>query len=129
MYSVQSLVPGKHEWKVISSSRAGHQVFDNITSAFKTLRSNMDLARCIFPMRVGDEEGVVYYEYDPEQDMRLPGPRFRETSRRAYFLWERAGKPACNGEEFWYQAETELPDENGLKVSPVALLYGADLLV
>lgn len=30
---------------------------------------------------------------------------------RAYYLWEQAGCPRCDGSEFWFKAESELRNE------------------
>jgi hypothetical protein len=40
----------------------------------------------------------------------MPDPREREITRRAYELWEQAGQPKGQDEEFYYQAEQELRD-------------------
>ena len=43
-------------------------------------------------------------------DGRDISPREERIRRRAYELWERAGKPAGDHERFWHQAEAELDD-------------------
>jgi hypothetical protein len=43
-------------------------------------------------------------------------PTEEQIKRRAYELWERAGKPEGREEEFYYQAEEELRKKN--KPSP-----------
>ena len=120
-YSVQSNheclpwePPPEFGWKTISSDRAGHQEFDSLDVAIRAFEYNANLARCIWPMRVIDSEGKVYRVYDPESDTRLPGCRWRIIQKNAYYLWEAAGRPECNGEEFWLQAEQELPEHNGI---------------
>jgi len=115
-YLVQSNHAGYHghRWETISSDRAGHQEFDNLDTAIRVLERNADMARCIWPMRVIDTDGKVYRGYDPAADTRLPGCRWEMVQKNAYQLWEAAGRPECNGEEFWFQAENELPEHNGL---------------
>lgn len=39
--------------------------------------------------------------------------REERVRRRAYELWEAAGKPAGDHERFWHQAEAELAAEEG----------------
>ena len=120
MYSVQSNHspwPGEieHGWATISSSRAGHQVFDTLEEAIRTLEFNASLSRCIWPMRVVDHQGHVYRVYDPYQDMRLPGIRRQKIQQEAYLLWEKAGQPVSDGREFWEQAESALEESNGIE--------------
>lgn len=104
----------KNGWKTISSDRAGHQVFQDLEVAFRNLKHNADLARCICPMRVMDSHGRVYRIYDPEKDTRLPGCRHRMIQRNAYLLWEKAGSPQSDGTEFWAKAEAELQESDGI---------------
>jgi len=35
----------------------------------------------------------------------------KDIEKRAYYLWEQAGRPEGNGWEFWLQAEGQLMDE------------------
>lgn len=106
--------PPEHGWKTISSERAGHQEFDSLDVAIQVFERNVDMARCIWPMRIIDTEGKIYQVYDPEADTRLPGCRGRIIEKNAYYLWEAAGRPESDGEEFWLRAEKELPEHNGI---------------
>ena len=110
-YRVESSYP---EWHTISSSRAGHQEYDDLDVAIRALEYNSNLARCIWPMRVIDENGRIYRSYDPELDTRLPGIRWEIINRNAYSLWEAAGCPESDGVEFWLRAEKDLKEHNGL---------------
>jgi hypothetical protein len=76
-YKVQSnwsYSTNESHWKTISSSRAGYQEFDDLKVALRVFQANANMARCIAPMRVIDSEGVIYADYNPERDTRLPGP-------------------------------------------------------
>jgi len=37
-----------------------------------------------------------------------PTPSEDQIRARAYFLWEEAGRPECDGTQFWLEAEKEL---------------------
>jgi hypothetical protein len=37
-----------------------------------------------------------------------PNPSEDQIRARAYFLWEEAGRPECDGTHFWLEAEKEL---------------------
>jgi len=37
-----------------------------------------------------------------------PAPTEEAIRTRAYSLWEQAGRPACDGVQFWLEAEKEL---------------------
>lgn len=105
------------EWVVIGSSPASRAYvhrFDNLDRALRALKENADMSRMVWPMRVIDEEGRVYRIYDPEQDTRLPGCKWRMIERAAYALWEAAGTPPDRDVEFWLQAERELPKSDGI---------------
>jgi hypothetical protein len=45
-------------------------------------------------------------------------PTKEEISRRAYELWERAGKPEGRDEEFSHQAEQELQNQDSSSPEP-----------
>jgi hypothetical protein len=110
------LVQSNHgqEWKTISSDRAGHQEFDELEQAMKSFNRNVNMARCIWDMRVIDQDDVVCARYNPEQDTRLPGPRHRLIRKLASKLWTDAGCPSGLDLEFWCKAERELPENNGV---------------
>lgn len=40
--------------------------------------------------------------------LRRPTPSEEDVRARAYFLWEKAGRPASDGVQFWLEAEREL---------------------
>jgi len=86
----------------------------SLDAAIRILDKRSNLARCIWPMRVIDEKGHIYCVYDPEQDTRLPGCRWRQIRRNAYALWEQNGKPESDGVEFWLEAEATLEESNGV---------------
>lgn len=119
--------PPIDQWHTISSDRAGHQEFDHLETAINEFTINSNLARCIWPMRIIDSDGIVYRKYDPEMDTRLPGCRWRLIQRNAYFLWVNAGCPESDGREFWEQAENGLQESCGvfiLKEGPTVALPG-----
>jgi hypothetical protein len=86
------------------------QEYDSKERAVARLQHSSNLARVVCPLRVIDENGVVHAWYDPEEDMRLPGCRWRKTKLMAYFLWENAGRPVSDGMEFWLRAEAMIDD-------------------
>jgi hypothetical protein len=45
-------------------------------------------------------------------------PARMEVVRRAYELWEKAGKPEGRDQEFYHQAERELEGESGHPETP-----------
>ncbi len=92
------------------------QEFDTLERAVKILEHDADLSRWIWPLRVIDSDGNVYRIYEPEDDTRLPGCRWRKIQRTAYDLWEKAGRPHGDGRQFWHQAEAELPDSRGVRI-------------
>jgi hypothetical protein len=47
-------------------------------------------------------------ETDAVPDPAGTQPTFEEISRRAYALWEAAGKPEGEDQRFWFEAELEL---------------------
>lgn len=99
-------------WRTVSSSRAGHQEFQNheFDKAVKAFELNTSLARMIWPMRLIDSDGVILRYYSPQLDERLPGPQWR-LEQRAYALWEAAGKPEGRDKEFWFAAKMEIEGE------------------
>lgn len=103
-------VRGGADWE---SRRSGRQ-YDEADEAVKILERDADLARWIWPLRVIDSDGKVLRVYDPELDTRLPGCRWRIIQRNAYVLWEAAGEPPGDGQNFWLRAEQELKEHNGV---------------
>ena len=96
-------------------SKAWRQ-FDDLDHAIRSLRHDANLSRCVSDLRVIDDNGKVYAKYETEQDMRLPGCRWRTIQRNAHALWKSAGKPESDGVEFWLEAEEQI-DENQIGVS------------
>lgn len=118
MYRIQSnhYAPyHEYDWKTISSDRAGHQEFDTLERALKVFKRNCNMARCIWPMRVVDDKGFLHALYNPDLDTRLPGSRFYLVQKLAYSLWEEAGHPEGRADQFWYTAESTLPEDNGVR--------------
>ena len=97
------------EWESVMASRVGCDL-DRCNRRFML---DTDLARIVCPVRIVDSVGHVYRYYDPEEDMRLPGPRWRKQQKIAYNLWEEAGRPEGDGTEFWEKAEALIPDSCG----------------
>jgi hypothetical protein len=115
IYFVQSnwSYPLKEEaWQTINSQRAGNCEFNDIESAMRTFEFTVNLSRVVCHVRLVDSDGKVYKTYDPDLDMRLPGSRYRAIQNNAYSLWEKSGKPAGEGKEFWYQAEKEIDEKD-----------------
>lgn len=71
--------------------------------AIKCVRRDADLSRVIRSMRAVNECGHVIARYEPEEDMRLPGCRWRAITRIAEKL---CGRAECVGEKFWCDWET-----------------------
>ena len=94
------------EWK--DDAWVNNSVYESLETAIKRLRHSSNLSRVCCPLRIIDETGKVYALYDPEEDMRLPGCRWRATERESKALWEAAGRPEGRDEEFWLKAESEL---------------------
>jgi hypothetical protein len=107
-----AIVGCKDKWE----DSCAWRVFGNLERGIKALRHDADLSRVCCPLRLVDLDGKVYATYEPEDDMRLPGCRWRATERGAKALWEAAGKPEGRDEEFWLKAESELPDSIGVTV-------------
>lgn len=109
--------------KMRESDRFGSSCFDTLEMALYSLKMRADLTYLviqdcmIWPMRIIDTYGRVYANYDPEDDIRIPGCRWRITQRKAYKLWELAGCPTSDGLEFWYEAENKLIEHNGMSYS------------
>lgn len=116
MQSNWSYSTNESHWKTISSSRAGYQEFDDLKVALRVFQANANMARCIAPMRVIDSEGVIYADYNPERDTRLPGPRHRLIQRAAYDLWNSSAKDK-EATEFWDMAEKNLVESNGVTIN------------
>ena len=89
---------------------------ENLEHGIRSLRHDADLSRIVCQLRLIDLDGKVYATYEPEDDMRLPGCRWRATERAAKILWEAAGGPEGRDEEFWFKAESELPDSIGVTI-------------
>jgi hypothetical protein len=62
------------------------------------------------------------------EQIREIDQRIRQTRERAYQLWEEAGKPECDGEEFWHKAKNALNAENAelVQFSMIGLDMGSD---
>jgi hypothetical protein len=45
---------------------------------------------------------------NPSHSSSRPVPNDEQIRARAYYLWEQAGKPDCDGVQFWLEAEREL---------------------
>lgn len=96
------------DWRTVSPLGALPQEFDDEVAAIRCFNRNADMARMIWAMRVITSDGKVIRYYDPELDIRLPGPRHRAIKQSAYLLWMAAGQPNCDGKEFWFKAESEI---------------------
>lgn len=102
-----------NDWKRCKNYYGNDSKWEDLQSAIASMKRNYaDLARCIHPMRIVNEEGYIFCVYDPERDMRLPGMRWCKIQRDAYYLWEKAGKP--DGVCFWNQAESNLEYSDGV---------------
>ncbi|MCK9458618.1 MAG: hypothetical protein M0R80_03180 [Proteobacteria bacterium] len=99
----------ERDWNTISSSRAGHQEFDDdeLAIAIKTFERNANMARMIWPMRLIDSNGQILRYYNPELDEWLPGPRGR-LEEKAYYIWEKIG---ATDVECWFKAKEETEKE------------------
>ncbi len=119
-HKIRNLVPLTDEdWKQCYDHYDWHSLgtgegTDDFERANKSFLRHCNLARVIWLSRLIDSNGVIHKRYDPERDMRLPGCRWREIERRAYYLWESAGKPESDGVEFWLEAEKCLEESNGV---------------
>jgi hypothetical protein len=102
-------IRGESEWYNVRE-------FDDLDHAIKVLRMRADMARIIWNQRVIDKDGKIYARYVVDDDMRLPGCRWRAIERNAYFLWEAAGRPDGQDEKFWLEAELNIGDHNGVYV-------------
>lgn len=112
MFFLQSDSSG--DWRTMNSGQA---VFDNLDRAIRSLKKNANLARMIWNLRVIDENGKVCCRYVVENDMRLPGCRWRAIQKRAYLLWEANGSPVDDGKKWWHQAESEIDaDQIGIEI-------------
>ncbi len=105
------------EWNKSYDHPGWHNLGNGTTDLDQALQSfvrHCNLARVIWLSRLIDSTGEVHKRYDPQRDMRLPGCRWCEIQRRAYCLWEAAGKPESDGLDFWYQAENSLEESHGI---------------
>lgn len=93
--------------------------YEHLDQAIEALKFNSNLAHIIRvrPLRVIDTGGTVYASYNPDFDTRLPGCRKRLIQRHAYFLWEAAGRKPGNDQEYWFQAERELVEHDGVFIA------------
>lgn len=96
-------------------SKAWRQ-FSDVEKAVKAIKHDADSSLVVSDLRVVDENGVVYAVYEVEKDMRLPECRWEATQRDAYFLWQAAGCPTCDGTEFWHLAEEKI-DKDAIGVT------------
>jgi hypothetical protein len=124
MYKVESRGHHNKEWHIISSSRAGHQEFDDLDDAIKAFEYNCTLARFINYCKVTDETNKIFRYYNPELDERLPGCLWR-LENRAKFLWKNEGSPSERDDTFWFEAKRQIEQEtSNLCGSPVFSEYG-----
>ncbi len=79
--------------------------FPTYQKAFDKLSHASNLSRVCAPLRVIDDNNNVILRYFPAYDDRLPGALHRRTQEVAYDLWDKAGRPECDGTEFWSAAE------------------------
>jgi hypothetical protein len=103
-------------WGGVPDTWQDSRAYEDLERGIKALQHDADLARVCCRLRLIDDNGTIYAVYEPEYDRRLPGPRWRATERKAKALWEAAGKPEGRDEEFWYKAEAELTDFNGVSI-------------
>lgn len=58
------------------------------------------------------QQGINGFAHEVEQRASQPAPKYVPTTEdiriRAYYLWEAAGRPKCDGKDFWYRAEAEM---------------------
>ncbi len=65
-----------------------------------------------------EAEKAIFRRFDAAEKPSEPSPgddadpAKRDVSKRAYALWEQAGRPDGREQEFWSQAETELAAES-----------------
>jgi len=104
--------PPESGWRPVGNGP--YQGHDDLDKAIHAFEIHADLARNVWPARVVDSDGKVYKSYDPEQDTRLPGCRWRIIQKNAYHLWDAAGRPVSDGVAFWEKAEAELKEHNGV---------------
>ncbi|RDJ35581.1 MAG: hypothetical protein DWQ19_12250 [Crenarchaeota archaeon] len=65
---VQKGMPDPNGWETISGERAGHQEFDDLATAERIFKTNINMARmAVFPQRIIDSEGTILSYYDPRE--------------------------------------------------------------
>jgi Protein of unknown function (DUF2934) len=63
----------------------------------------------VLPERRSSDVGCAY-KFEKQRETRMRRPLGIEIVRRAYELWEQAGKPDGRDQEFYHQAERELQE-------------------
>jgi hypothetical protein len=84
----------------------------------------LELRHWLVPLGIGlavfllvEAEKAIFRRFGTTEKPPVPSPEGdadaeREHSKRAYALWEQAGRPDGRKREFWSQAETELAPES-----------------
>lgn len=101
-------------WRNINSNWGKSAKIEELDRAKDILKYRSFLFRSIVPMRVVDDEGKIYCVYDPNFDTRILTSKYRLIEKEAYYLWEKAGRPNSDGKEFWFQAQLNLKESDGV---------------